>query len=608
MPDTDLAERAFRIGVANLGIPNADGDARSANLTEARRAFQRATEIDEAMCDAWLGLAMVTVQEHQGTPAVTDRYLINQLFRTRSRLGINQRRLGVAPHTLTGLYRAGMVNLRMATSDDITLARATLLADDRQYDDATALIQQIKDETSRTRAIAETSRTRAIADYVLGTIYTRTERWPDVLTALNAHDWNDGVLLDCVNYMAGTACMHLGMFTEAARRLDAVTTTMGDVYNKALLQRAFIHREHGEESQARALFEALHAHRGDPELSATASRALHDPTARITVTTEQQITARTDIWDPATTPTTTSAITDDRRAALLKEAADDLAGLIGLESVKDNIEDVRANALVAGKLREKGLPTGELTENILLSGPPGTGKTQVARILRKIFAGHGVIETDKFVEATEEDLVSKYVAETREKTSKVIDSALGGVLFIDEIYTLVKENREHNHGREAIEGLLHRLENDREHLVCIVAGYDTDIDKFLRTNSGLSSRFTQRIRFPSYDPDQLVAIADVLAPKAGAPLTPEARETLRAACTDIYNDIDPTTNTRRIDSLGNGRFIRQVVKHSATARNRRLIRDGTDLDAIEDHTELTGDDITRGVRKAVEAESEALNR
>ncbi|WP_102145570.1 AAA family ATPase [Mycobacterium hubeiense] len=598
MTDTELAERAFRIGVANLGIPTGGSEVRSVNLAEARRAFQKAVEIDDAMCDAWLGLAMVTVQERQGTAAVIDRYVINQCYRTRSRLGIDQRRLGLAPNTLHGLYPAGMLNLRMCSRDDVSLARAALLAEDRSYDDAVALINQVKTD------IVKTHTSHQIPDYLLGTIYMRTARWPDVLAALNAHDWSEGVLMDCVNYMAGAACAHLGMFTEASRRLDAVTTTMGAVYNKALLARAYVYRELGEENQARALFEALHAHMGDPELSAAASRALTDPTIRLTVTTEDLINSRSDIWDPATTPTLGAGITEDRRAALLKEAADDLTQLIGLESVKDSIEDVKANVLIASKLREKGLPTGEQTENILLSGPSGTGKTEVARILRKIYAGHGVIETDKFVEVTEEDLVSKYVAETREKTSKKIDEALGGVLFIDEVYTLVKENREHNHGREAIEGLLHRLENDRENFVCIVAGYEEDIDKFLATNSGLPSRFTQRIRFRSYDADQLVAIADVLAPKAGAPLTDEARDALRASFTKIYDDVDPT-GKRRIDTLGNARFVRQVIKHSATARNRRLVRAGIDLDEIEEHTELTGEDVNRGLQKAVEAEAEA---
>ena len=231
MNDTELAERAFRIGVGNLGIPlSGTSDFRSANLPEARRAFQKAAEIDDGMCDAWLGLAMVTVQENQGTAAVIDRSGIKQCYRTRDRLGDNQRRLGLAPNTLCGLYPAGLLNLRMCSRDDLSLAQAALLADDHQYDAAVALINQVKDE------IVKTHTSHRLADYLLGSIYMRTERWPDVLAVLNTHGWDQGVLLDCVNYMAGTACAHLGMFTEAARRLDAVTTTMGEVYNKALLE------------------------------------------------------------------------------------------------------------------------------------------------------------------------------------------------------------------------------------------------------------------------------------------------------------------------------------------------------------------------------------
>src|SRR5262249_28459508 len=125
---------------------------------------------------------------------------------------------------------------------------------------------------------------------------------------------------------------------------------------------------------------------------------------------------------------------------------------------------------------------------------------------------------------------------------------------------------------------------------------------------GLPGRFTQRIRFQSYSPDQLVAIADVQAPKAGAPLTQDARDTLHQQCTEIYNDIDEATGLRRIDLLGNGRFIRRIIKHASTARNRRLVASGIDLDRVEEYMELVGDDIKRGITKAAEAEAEESTR
>lgn len=598
MTDTDLAERAFRVGVARLGIPTGNSEPQSLDLAEARRAFRSAVDVDDGMCDAWLGLAQVAMVEKQGSADVIDRQLINNCYRTRNRLGDNQRRLGLPPQTLHGLYPTGLLNLSMTTREDVCLARAALIAEDCLYDEAVALISEVKDSAERSNHASQ------LADYLLATIYTRTERWPDVLAVLNAHDWVEGSVRHCVDYMAGTACARLGMFTEAARRLDSVTAEIPAAYNKALLERAFVARALGDENHARAIFEALRAHRGDPDLVNEAARALSDTDASIKITTDELINARTNIWDPSTTPTQATAITDARRAELLKEAADDLADLIGLDSVKDAIEDVKANARVAGKLREKGLPAGQLTEHILLSGPPGTGKTVVAEILAKMFAGYGAVDTDKFIEATEETLVSKYVGETRSKTAEVIDSAQDGVLFIDEIYTLVKENREHNHGREAIEGLLHRLENDRESFVCIVAGYDDDINKFLRTNSGLKSRFTQRIRFRSYTPDELIEIAKVLAPKAGTSLSTQARDALHKDFTELCGKTDPVTGEPRIDALGNGRFVRQVIKQSSTVRNRRLVLTGVDLDQIEDHLELLADDVTKGFTKAMTAAEE----
>lgn len=599
MTDTALAERAFRLGVSRLGIPTGSSEPQATNLAEARRAFTNAIDVDRDMCDAWLGLAQITMLENQGTPDVTNSNLIDQCYRTRNRLGDNQRRLGLPPGTLRGLYPTGLLNLTMSTREDVCLAHAAQLADDHRYDDAAELIEEVKTSAERS------SHARQLADYLLGTIYTRTQRWTDALEVLNAHDWIEGTAVrQCVDYMAGTACARLGMFTEAARRLDTVPKDIPAAYNKALLERAFVARELGDEQHARAIFEALHAHRGDPELVAEAARGLGDPNARIKITTDELIRARTDIWDPATTPAASTGITDDRRLALLKEADEELEQLIGLESVKDSIEDVRVDAKVAGKMREKGLPTAQLTEHILLSGPPGTGKTVVARVLAKIFAGYGAVDTEKFIEVTEEDLVSKYVGETRSKTAKVIDSALGGVLFIDEIYTLVKESREHNHGKEAIEGLLHRLENDRDSFVCIVAGYEKDIDRFLQTNRGLAGRFTRRLRFRSSTPEELLKIADVLAPEAGTKLTDGARDQLRTLFAELCTQTDSATGEPRIDELGNGRFVRKVINKSSTARNRRLDREGIDLDQIEDHLELVADDVTRGIAKAIEATEE----
>lgn len=598
MIDTETAERAFRIGVSKLGISTPTFNASPPDFAEARRAFNYATDSDPTMGDAWLGLAQVQMAEHAGTSRAFDRDLILKCYETRARIGLNQDRLGIPRGTLKGLYPAGPINLLMRSAEECILGRAALHALDGQYDDAVNMINSVKDATPKS--------THDVPDYLLGTIYAKAERWPDVLTVINAHEFAPETMLgDCTNFLAGQACARLGLFNEANRRLEAVTSNIADVYNRAILERAYVFRALGEESQARTYFEALRAHRGDPELTAAASRALTDPDDRLTIVTEDQIHARTDIWNPATTPEAAGkSLSAERRAELLKEAQEELAELIGLESVKDRMEDLQANAIIAGKLAEKGLPVGELTENILLSGPSGVGKTIIARIVAKFFAAYGVVPTEKFVEVTEEDLVSKFVGETREKTGKVIDRALGGVLFIDEVYTLVKESREHNHGKEAIEALLHRLENDRASFVCIVAGYEEDIQRFRRTNVGIPRRFTQTIRFPSYRPDELVKIAVSIGAKNSAPLTDDARTALSGAFGLICAEIDPDKGGPRIDSLGNAGFVRHVIKHSSTARNRRLVREGADLDTIDERIELLAPDVVRGMQMAIQTADE----
>src|SRR5262249_43048736 len=138
---------------------------------------------------------------------------------------------------------------------------------------------------------------------------------------------------------------------------------------------------------------------------------------------------------------------------------------------------------------------------------------------------------------------------------------------------------------------------------------EEDINKFLRTNSGLKSRFTQRIRFRSYTPDELVEIAEVLAPEAGTILTDQARDVLRQTFTELCGETDSVTAEPRIDVLGNARFVRQVINKCSTARNRRLVLASVDLDQIEDHLELVGDDVTHGFAKAIaDAEEEAREK
>ena len=253
------------------------------------------------------------------------------------------------------------------------------------------------------------------------------------------------------------------------------------------------------------LLEWLQATHAEPKVAA----ALGDPSHRLVTTTAEKIAARTDPWDPASV-----AADDSGRERLLSEAQAELNRQIGLSRVKEQIERYRAATQMA-KVRAARGNEGRPGSPSTSSSParPGTGKTTIARVVANILAGLGVIAEPKLVETSRKDFVAEYEGQSSVKTSRTIDRAVGGVLFIDEAYTLVQERdgRADPFGTEALDTLLARMENDRDRLVVIIAGYGADIDRLLESNDGLRSRFSTRIEFDSYVPEEIVEIAKVLA-------------------------------------------------------------------------------------------------
>ncbi|MET7860149.1 AAA family ATPase [Streptomyces sp. NPDC005318] len=250
---------------------------------------------------------------------------------------------------------------------------------------------------------------------------------------------------------------------------------------------------------------------------------------------------------------------------LLAEALAELERMVGLEPVKRQVKALSAQLNMARLRAGQGLPVQPPKRHFIFSGPSGTGKTTVARILGRVFYALGLLGGDHLVEAQRSDLVGEFLGQTAVKANELIDSALGGVLFVDEAYSLSNSgySKGDAYGDEALQVLLKRAEDNRDHLVVILAGYPEGMDRLLATNPGLSSRFTTRVDFPSYRPLELTAIGEVLAADNDDVWDEESLDELRSISGHVVDQ-------GWIDELGNGRFLRTLYEKSCAYRDLRL--------------------------------------
>ncbi|MFG1806927.1 AAA family ATPase [Streptomyces sp. NPDC049040] len=250
---------------------------------------------------------------------------------------------------------------------------------------------------------------------------------------------------------------------------------------------------------------------------------------------------------------------------LLAQALAELDGMVGLEPVKRQVKALSAQLRMARLRAGQGLPVQPPKRHFVFSGPSGTGKTTVARILGRVFYALGLLGGDHLVEAQRSDLVGEFLGQTAVKANELIDSALGGVLFVDEAYALSNSgySKGDAYGDEALQVLLKRAEDNRDRLVVILAGYPEGMDRLLAANPGLSSRFTTRVDFPSYRPQELTRIGQVLAAENGDQWDEEALEELRAISGHVVDQ-------GWIDELGNGRLLRTLYEKSCAYRDLRL--------------------------------------
>ena len=265
---------------------------------------------------------------------------------------------------------------------------------------------------------------------------------------------------------------------------------------------------------------------------------------------------------PAAPPGEAAAAAEAEPAPSLEELLAELDGLCGLEKVKADVKSL-INLVKVRKLRqEHGLPVPPMSLHLVFLGNPGTGKTTVARLLARIYHAIGVLSKGQLVEVDRSGLVAGFVGQTAIKTGEVIQKALGGVLFIDEAYALANQDAPNDFGREAIETLLKGMEDHRDNLIVIVAGYTELMDRFIHANPGLESRFNKYFYFEDYNGEQLMEIFQSMCAKNGYTVDDQTGAYARDYFNRLYAERD--------ENFGNARDVRNVFERAVARQADRV--------------------------------------
>ena len=280
----------------------------------------------------------------------------------------------------------------------------------------------------------------------------------------------------------------------------------------------------------------------------------------------------------------------------LEEINAELDEVVGLDQVKDYIRALQSHIKVQEMRRQQGMKTSEVSKHLIFTGNPGTGKTTIARLISRYMKAIGALSQGQLVEVTRADLVGQYVGHTAPLTMSVIKSALGGVLFIDEAYSLYR-GKDDSFGLEAIDTLVKAMEDNRDDLIVILAGYKKEMAVFLEANSGLKSRFPNLIDFPDYTGEELTKIAQSIAKGKGYRITDDAL----APLTDYFTKVQSINAAE----AGNGRLARNIVEEAILKQSERLIANPKDaMDALQ----LADFDLTVKVKPPVDDAEAALEK
>ena len=297
---------------------------------------------------------------------------------------------------------------------------------------------------------------------------------------------------------------------------------------------------------------------------------------------EKKVTEKAE--KPAEKPAAQAEKPEQKEEIPPKEKIEDLLaeldGYVGMDAIKEEVRSLINMVQVYKLRRENDLPTTDMSLHMVFSGNPGTGKTTVARIMARIYHSLDILSKGQLVEVDRSGLVAGYVGQTALKTQKVIEKAMGGVLFIDEAYALNGKS-ENDFGQAAIDTILKAMEDHRDDLVVIVAGYTELMDRFIHSNPGLESRFNRFLMFEDYTPEQMVAIFKMQCKKGCYVLAEGTEELVRDFISEESAD----------DSFGNARGVRNLFEHILVAQNNRLAK--MEQVTREDLMQILPDDVLR---------------